>query len=98
MGLGFELMASSLSHISSPFCYGYFVDRVSQTIFPGWAQTMILPISASQEARIIGTSHQCPPYFLFIYFAVLVIQPKAVRNLEKHSTIELHPQPGIWLL
>jgi hypothetical protein len=31
---------------------------ISQTICPGWHWTEILPISASQEARIIGVSHQ----------------------------------------
>jgi hypothetical protein len=42
------------SHTSSPFCSGYSETRVSQTICLGWPQTMILLISASQVARIIG--------------------------------------------
>jgi hypothetical protein len=42
-----------LSHISSPFCAGYFGDGVSQTIFLGW-----IPISAFQVARITGVSHR----------------------------------------
>jgi hypothetical protein len=45
-----------LSHFSSPFCSGYFGDGVLQT--PRWPQTAILPISASQVARITGVSHQ----------------------------------------
>jgi hypothetical protein len=32
---------------------------VSQTSCLDWPQTEILPISASQEARITGMSHQC---------------------------------------
>jgi hypothetical protein len=34
-----------------------FWDTVSQTICPGWLQTMILQMSASWVARIIGVSH-----------------------------------------
>jgi hypothetical protein len=36
-----------------------FSGRVSWTIWPSWLQTMILLISASQVARIIGMNHQC---------------------------------------
>jgi hypothetical protein len=39
------------------FCDGYFQDRVSQTISPGWLQTAILPISASWAAVITGMSY-----------------------------------------
>jgi hypothetical protein len=46
--LGLELRAFTLSHSTSPiFVKGFFQDRVLQTIFPGWFQTMILLISAS---------------------------------------------------
>jgi hypothetical protein len=48
------LVLSCLNHTSSPFCSGYFGDRVSQTISPVWASTMILLISANHLARIIG--------------------------------------------
>jgi hypothetical protein len=41
-----------LSHTSSPFRSGYFENGVSQIICPGWFPTRILPISASQVARI----------------------------------------------
>jgi hypothetical protein len=34
--------------------------QVSWTICPGWPQTVILQISVSQVARIIGMSHQPP--------------------------------------
>jgi hypothetical protein len=47
-----------LIHSSSPFCSGYFGDRVLQTICPGWPQTEILLISVSQVAGIRGMSHQ----------------------------------------
>jgi hypothetical protein len=40
-----------LSHTSSPFCSSYFGNGIWQTICPGWPQTIILPISASQVAR-----------------------------------------------
>jgi hypothetical protein len=40
----------------SPFCSHYFGGGVSQTLL-GWHPTVILPISASQVARIIGVSH-----------------------------------------
>jgi hypothetical protein len=46
-----------LNHASSPFCSIYFGDRVSWTICLGWLRTVILPISASQVARITGMSH-----------------------------------------
>jgi hypothetical protein len=38
---------------------------VSQTIFPGWPQTLILPISTSQATRITGVSHWYPAITLF---------------------------------
>jgi hypothetical protein len=36
--------------------------RVSQMIHPGWPQTTILLISASQVARITSVSHWYPAY------------------------------------
>jgi hypothetical protein len=48
-----------LSHTSSPFCPGYSGDSVLWTICPCWPQTLILPISASQVARITGVGHWC---------------------------------------
>jgi hypothetical protein len=49
-----------LSHITSPFCSGYFGDGILRTTSLSWLQTVILPISASQVARITVVSHQCP--------------------------------------
>jgi hypothetical protein len=40
--LGLELRAYTLSHSTSPFCDGYFRDRVSRTICPHWLQNSIL--------------------------------------------------------
>jgi hypothetical protein len=45
---------------------------VSRTICPGWLQTSVLPISASQVARITGVSQQSPAVLLqsiFHWFA-----------------------------
>jgi hypothetical protein len=36
-----------LNHTSSPFCSGYFGDRVSWTICLGWPWTAVLPVSVS---------------------------------------------------
>jgi hypothetical protein len=49
-----------LSHSTNPFCEGYFWDRVSWAICPGWLRTMILLTSASWVVRIAGVSHQHP--------------------------------------
>jgi hypothetical protein len=62
VNLGFELRASwwqsrhstSCSTLPDFFCDGYFWDRVSQTICPGWTWTIILLISASWLAKITG--------------------------------------------
>jgi hypothetical protein len=60
--LGLELRVYTLSHSTSPiFCDGFFRDRVSWTISPGWLWITILLISASWVARITGVSHQHPP-------------------------------------
>jgi hypothetical protein len=65
VGLGFELRAlcwqsnSTTAWATPPviFCSGYFGVGIPWTICPGWPWTTILPISASQIARIIGMSH-----------------------------------------
>jgi hypothetical protein len=68
-----ELRAYTLSHSTSPFCVRYFQDRVSCTICPGWFQTVILLISASWVARIIGVSHQRQPPAVFCLFVCSVL-------------------------
>jgi hypothetical protein len=42
------------------FCDGFFWDRVSWTVCPGWLQTVIFLISASGVARIADVSHRHP--------------------------------------
>jgi hypothetical protein len=62
----FELRASHLQSSHSTawatppahFTLDILEMGVSQTICPGWPQTMILLISAFQEARMTGVSHQ----------------------------------------
>jgi hypothetical protein len=53
---GFSLAKQALccmSHTSSPFCFGYFADGAGGlSICLGWPWTVILPISASQVARL----------------------------------------------
>jgi hypothetical protein len=46
--------------------FSFFWDRVSWTICLGWHRTLILLVSASWGARIIGVSHQCQLYFYFL--------------------------------
>jgi hypothetical protein len=59
--LGFALLKQSLEpHLQSIFCSAYFGDGVLGTICLGWPPTSLLPISASQVARITGMSHRCP--------------------------------------
>jgi hypothetical protein len=51
--LGFELRAYTFSHSTSPFfVMGFFWERISQVICPGWLQTAILLITTSWVARI----------------------------------------------
>jgi hypothetical protein len=57
--LGFELRAYILSHSTRHFWEGFFLDRVLQTICPGWLQTSVFLISASLVGRITDMSHWC---------------------------------------
>jgi hypothetical protein len=65
VGLEFELRVSCLqsrciTETTFPVHFsGYFGNRVSQTICPGWPRTAILQVSASQVLRITGVI-QCP--------------------------------------
>jgi hypothetical protein len=43
--------------LSDLFCVGYFQDRVSWTICPGWLLTSVLLISVSWVAEITCVSH-----------------------------------------
>jgi hypothetical protein len=59
-----------LSHTSSPFCYDYFGDVVSQTICSGCPRATILPITVSQVARVTGMSNQCSASVPFLCFPI----------------------------
>jgi hypothetical protein len=72
-----------LSHNNSAFCSGYLGDGVLQTICPGWPQTSILPLSASQVTRITGRCYQCPTkgfplkqvrYILYAFLLLMILQ------------------------
>jgi hypothetical protein len=49
------------------FCVVYFWDRVSKTSCPSWILILILLISASWVARIIGRSHWWLARITFLY-------------------------------
>jgi hypothetical protein len=74
VGLGFDLTARKAGalplepHLQSILFWLFWRWGVSRTICPGWPQTMILPISASQVARITSVSHWRPAYFYFYVF------------------------------
>jgi hypothetical protein len=63
-----------LSHSASPFLCVYFQDRASWSICLGWTQTLILLISTSQVASIIGISHQCLAVISF--FGICLLQSR----------------------
>jgi hypothetical protein len=89
--IGLELRAYTLSYSASPFSWGFFRDRVSWTICPGWLQTSILLISASWVARITGVSHQHPAHWNVIP-KVMVLR-RWVRNLLNGMR---HPYKWAW--
>jgi hypothetical protein len=74
VGLEFEFRALSLQSRYSTTCTtpsAHFImvileTVVTQTICPGWPQAFILPIAASQVARIIDMSLQCLIYARFL--------------------------------
>jgi hypothetical protein len=66
-GTGLWTQGLHLEPLHKPFFVIFFWDRVCWTICPGWLRTMILLISASWEARIIGVSHRHPENFRFLF-------------------------------
>jgi hypothetical protein len=60
----------------TPLCPAIGWNGVSWTIFSGWLQTTILPISASQVAMITGGS-QCTQlhYFFLILKLIIIVSP-----------------------
>jgi hypothetical protein len=56
--LGFEHRTYNFEPLHQAiFCDGFFRDRVSRTICPGWLQTAILLTSASGVAKITGMGY-----------------------------------------
>jgi hypothetical protein len=56
-----------LEWLTCPFLWRVFQDRVLQTISVGWLWILILLISASWVARIIGMSHRCLVIRVFFF-------------------------------
>jgi hypothetical protein len=76
-------------------CQAIDWDGVLRTVCPGWPWTLILPISASQAARITGMSHQClADFFYFCKCADVVnirkheqrLWPSSIHPTSKHLT------------
>jgi hypothetical protein len=64
---GTIILLISASHVACddrcmPLWPGIDWNGISQTIYPRWLQTVVLPISASQVARITSMSHWCPAW------------------------------------
>jgi hypothetical protein len=78
-----------LGHISGPFWSGYFGD--------GGLTNYLLPISASQVAKITGVNHQCQAIDLFLSFFFFLLQVlgtqlrqkegRLTRKLESHIAV-----------
>jgi hypothetical protein len=93
-----------LSHSTSPFfcvCDRFFRDRVWQTLYLGWLQTVILLISASRVARITSMSHWCPAVTFLTgscIFAQVNLDHSPVyappHSLDDRCT---PPHPAYWL-
>jgi hypothetical protein len=70
-----------------------FGDGVSPTICPGWPQTVILPISVSQIARITGVSH-CTQHVCTLLppsSASSVVQPESSFSNISLKTLQCLP-------
>jgi hypothetical protein len=89
--LGLELKASCLlgrcfmlEPLHQPFCFGYFQDRVSQTICLGWLWTESLLISA----RIPGVSLQSPALTKYFDQYLDICKTLSItRNLDIKGTV-----------
>jgi hypothetical protein len=68
---GLHLLGRHFTSWATPpallFCVEFFQDRVLQTICPGWFWTVILLMSTSKVARIIGE----PFFFFFLQYCSL---------------------------
>jgi hypothetical protein len=64
--LHFSLLLGCQVHTTTPV---FSVEMwTPKHLCPGWPQTMILLISALQEARIIGVSHSTQLFLLSFFF------------------------------
>jgi hypothetical protein len=81
---------------SAHFCEGFFWDRVSWTICPGWPWISILLISASWVSGITGGSHQHPAQNSF-YFNFLRGAGVWTLGFALALSLGLHPQRTLYL-
>jgi hypothetical protein len=95
VGLEFELRALQLqsrystTYTTPPVHFALVILEmgVSGTIYLGWPQTSILPISASQVASITGMSHRClAEDWILISHQYLVFFPSICKNAFNFST------------
>jgi hypothetical protein len=87
-----------LRHTSTLFCPGYFEDGVSPTLSWDCPRTTILPISASQVAKITGMFCGFLVFFVFFFFGGTGVWTQVSGLLGRHCTIwDTHPQP-FWAL
>jgi hypothetical protein len=86
-----------LGHTSNPLYPGCFGDGGSQKLFAwGWPWTKILPISASQVARITGMNQQCPGRCCILLFYFFNLSPSIWNNSFTFSWLLL-PWHFRWL-
>jgi hypothetical protein len=72
-------------------CDGFFQDRVSRTICPGWPPTSILLISVSWVASITGMSHWYPAQlFLIIVLRIKKLKPREVCVNLSEDRVKWH--------
>jgi hypothetical protein len=93
-GLNSGLHTSTLCLTPSVHFDGYFGDGALRTICLGWPQTVILPISVSQVARITGVSHQARGDPLA---HLLQADPVALCFPSPRSALSLPPVGGLRL-
>jgi hypothetical protein len=79
-----------------PAWSGYFEDGVSWTICLGWPWTVILPISASQVAKITGVSHLC--LIRTWVFAQAHLEPLILLSCWDYSSESLFLTLSLFLL
>jgi hypothetical protein len=88
-GTGAWTQGLHLEHLHQP----YFCDRVSQTVCPGWLQTMILLISASWVARI----YRCePPALGYPSFFIPILPLVGRTALTTRQTCPTKATPYLW--